>query len=79
MQQKVGAMANLHGPYLRKISNVNLHQHGHQTLKYCSSMILLPGLELGCLRREGVAPIRYRIYMSIKQLLKRRKRTFRII
>ena len=42
-------------------------------------MILPQGLELGCMRQEEVAPIRYMINMSTKQLLKRRKLTFRII
>ena len=73
LQQKVGAIANLQDPYLKKTSNVNRDQHSHSTSKYCSIMILSPGLELDCLRREGVAAIRYKINMSTKKLLKRRK------
>ena len=67
LPQKLGAISNLQRPYLRTTS------------KYCSSMILPQGLELGCIRQEEVAPICYMINMSTKQLLKRRKLTFRII
>ena len=48
------------------------HQHNHPTSKYCSSVILPPLLELGCLRWGiGASSTRYRINMSTKQLLKR--------
>ena len=55
------------------------HQHSHPPPKYCSSVILPPGFELGCLRWGiGASPIRYRINLSTKHLLKRPKLTFRI-
>ena len=55
-------------------------QHSHPLSKDCSIMILPPGLKLGCLwRKIGAAPIRYRINLSTKQLLKRGKLTFRIL
>ena len=58
----------------------NFHQHSHPPAKYCSNVILPPGFELGFLRRGITAsPIRYRINLSTKQLLKRHKLTFRII
>ena len=53
-------------------------QHSHLTSKYSSNVILFPGLELGCLRWGIGAPlIRSTIDMSIKQLLKRHKLSFR--
>ena len=56
------------------------HQHSHSPAKYCSSIILPPGFELGCLRWGiGALPIRYSINLSTKQLLKRYRLTFRII
>ena len=49
-----------------------------QQSKYCSSMIVSSGLELGCLWPEGITPIRCRINISTKKLRKRCKLTLRI-
>ena len=67
LRQKLRATVNLQGPYLTITSDVNLSPTQHPTSKYCSSVILPSGLELGCLRWEGAALIRYRINMSCYQ------------
>ena len=70
LQQKVADVANLKGPSPRTTSDV-IHQHSHPSSKYCSRMILPPGLELGCLQREGVEPIRYRVNMFCQTTTKK--------
>ena len=82
LQQELGLINSLRDSYLKSTSNVNLfpmsiiRQHRHPTSKYCSSMILPPVLDLGCLRfGKGTPPIHHRNNVSTKQLLKRHKLT----
>ena len=56
------------------------HQHSHPISKYCSSVTPPPGLKPDYLRwGKGASPVRYKIKISTRKLLKRFELTFRII